>query len=297
MDLPLRLAMVLACVTGTATTALAADRWEEAAGGAVAILPTPVEPKGISGGTLYCVEQKWGFLFRTDGEVGSPDALKIGVEGQSFTLPVEAKSGSLHVLVPTEMLNPLKAGVRMRVSVASEPPLVATFNLRGSKKVIEAITPRCSPIDMSAYQEVSLLEEGPSVDAATDLFGEEIELFRQATKKQPSIAAAQFETDEGRKLLFGSLCGSTYYYGSSGCTLSGWRESGEGDWQQIYSSEGARIYIDKARMDSGWPGLVTVAMVNGVEAIHWSWRDDVYVAVDDGMMAEDETIEKPKSAQ
>ena len=34
----------------------------------------------------------------------------------------------------------------------------ATFNLRSSKLVIEAIAPRCSQIDMSAFEAVSLSE-------------------------------------------------------------------------------------------------------------------------------------------
>ena len=57
----------------------------------------------------------------------------------------------------------------------------------------------------------------------------EAKLFRAAAGKPPVFASAMLPLNGGRKLMFASLCGSTSYYGPSGCTLSGF--AAEGDWK------------------------------------------------------------------
>lgn len=293
----LRLAMLLSCMASMHSVQ-AGDRWEEAAGGAVAILPAPTQASGITGGSLYCAEQKWGFLFRTEGADPLPGPVKIGLEGRTLALEPVRGPGTLQVSVPTDILEPLKTGTRMRVSIGADKPVAqATFNLRNSGKVMEAIAPRCSQIDMSAYQTVSLAEEGPPAAVATVLLADEIRLFREAVKKEPTIAAAQIDRPDGKRLLFASLCGSTFYYGSSGCTLAGWAAEGAGDWQSAYATEGVRLYLDESRTHDGWPGLATLAMVNGIEAIHWTWTGSGYEAQGGALLAEDETVGKSRAAQ
>lgn len=289
------LTWVLATLCGGVAAAQAAERWQEAAGGAVAILPAPTEAKGIVGGSLYCVEQKWGFLLRTaeatDAVVRS---VSIGIEGQVFELPAVAAAGTLQLAVATEFLDLLKQGNRMRVEAGDSH---AIFSLGGSTKVIEAIAPRCSQVDMSAYEAVSLEELRPAVDEARDLFADEIALFRAATDKEPMVAATEIGLDDGKRLLFATLCGSTWYYGASGCTLSGWAASGADDgWAQVYATEGVQLYLDRRATRDGWPALVTLPAINGVEASHWLWTGDAY-AVEVTHIAADEAPPAADPAQ
>ena len=64
--------------------------------------------------------------------------------------------GAIRIAVPGEILLPLKEATKVsfEIGTAKDAPK-ATFNLRSSKLVIEAIAPRCSQIDMSAFQAVT----------------------------------------------------------------------------------------------------------------------------------------------
>ena len=99
----LRLAVLLSCLAFM-HSALAGDRWEEAGGGAVAILPAPAQASGIAGGSLYCAEQKWGFLFRTEGNDPLPGPVKIGIEGRTHVLEPVRGPGTLQVSVSADLL-------------------------------------------------------------------------------------------------------------------------------------------------------------------------------------------------
>jgi hypothetical protein len=280
--------------------ASAADRWEEAASGAVAILPAPSEAKGLTGGSLYCAEQKWSFLFRVEDSTDLGGDARIGLEGEVFDVTAIAAPGTLDVAIPLEMIDLLKHGSRLRFEAGpKEAGAHGTFSLRNSTKVIEAIAPRCSQIDMSAYQAVALLEDGPAVETARALFVDEIRLFRKATGKQPTVSAIQIDLVQSKRLLFGALCGSNSYYGASGCTLSGWASMNAGtDWQQVYSTEGLRLYLDEAGANDGWPKLATLPFVNGTEIGHWRWSGSGYEAEGTHIAVEgDEAQEIPETVQ
>lgn len=268
----------------------AADRWEEAATGAVAILPAPSKARGITGGSLYCAEQKWGFLFRVEDSTGLSGGAKMALDGDIIDAMAASAPGTLDVAIPLETIDLLKRGSRLRFDAGPEETGVhGVFNLRNSTKVIEAIAPRCSQIDMSAYEAVTLREDGPAVETALSLFSDEIKLFRRATGKQPTVAAVQIDLPETKRLLFGTLCGSTSYYGKSGCTLSGWASTNAGtDWQQAYSTEGLRLYLDDAGADGGWPKLATLPFVNGTEIGHWIWSGSTYETEDAHIAIEDD---------
>jgi hypothetical protein len=277
----LRIALTLAAFILPLSQGIAADRWQEAGSGAVAILPSPSQPSTITGGSLYCAEQKWGFLLRTEKDPRPTGMVRIGLEGQVYELPAIGGEGTLSVDIDREMLEPLKQGTRMRVEAGSgEDALDAVFNLRGSAKVIEAIAPHCSQIDMSGYESVSLSGIGAAVDLAKNLMSEEIELFREATKKEPVFSATFIDLPGAKRLLFGSLCGSTWYYGLSGCTLAGWVTIETGEWRQVYSTEGANLYLDRKDMRDGWPVLVTLPVVNGTEPDRWAWNGLAYDVLD-----------------
>lgn len=77
--------------------------------------------------------------------------------------------------------------------------------------------------------------------------------------------------------MFASLCGSTSYYGRSGCTLSGFASASPGsEWKPVYNSEGVRLYTDPKVANGGWPNLVTLPVTDGVEPEHWMWDGSEY---------------------
>lgn len=284
-------------------SAVAADRWEEGGSGAVAILPAPKPATGIVGGSLYCSEQRWAFLFRLTPDSGLAAAgsekasLAVAETVQEFD--AELSAGIAKVGVPPEILQSLKDGIGLEVQIgAGETAPSATFNLRSSTLVIEAIAPRCSQIDMSAFQSVSLSETDPAVPVATDLLKDEIKLFRQFTSKTPVVAAAVLELPDDKRLMFASLCGSKNYFGDSGCSLTGYAADGpESIWRVVYETDGMLLYTDPANSSDGWPNLVTLPVVGGTEATHWTWSTEGYRLLDQTVFQDQGVEEQGDTAQ
>lgn len=278
--------LAMACLA--TSYASAAERWQEAAGGAVAIMPKPSETNGIIGGSLYCAEQKWGFQFRLDPAAASGGgAAVIGLEGQVFKVNATVAPGTLTVGIPYDVIELMKVGTRMRFETGDAVKLRAIFGLAGSGKVLDAIAGRCTPIDMSGFKAVTLSAGGPAVDAATTVFADEIKLFKAAAKQEPTVAATEVPLSDGKRLMFADLCGSTTYYGKSGCTTWGWASGAASEpWKPVYATEGVQIYLDEKSMVDGWPGLASVAKVNGSRPNIWRWSGEAYVG-DQGADAAD----------
>ena len=267
----------------SAGAADASDRWEEAGSGAVAILPPPQKAKGITSASLFCAEQRGSFLFRAEpGSVlagwKSPAEItlsRIVFEGEA----VEAR-GSIGMAMPADHLEALKHASRM-VFAAVDGTVAAGFSLSGSRAAIEAVAPRCSQVDLSSYMRIELSKTNPAVETAKILLADEARLFRAETGKKPIHAAAMIELTEGRQLIFASLCGSTSYYGQSGCTLSGFVSEGPGgEWRPVYNNEGLLLHIDPDISNGGWPNPVTLPVSGGVEPDHWAWNGTEYENVD-----------------
>lgn len=263
-----------------ALPALAAERWEAAATGAVATLPTPNAANGIEGGSLFCAEQKWAFYFNVAANTlaaGSAVPAKITVGGTLEQVDAKVDGRLARVPVSKAMLEPLKTGNRLAVEVGPvETGVTAIFNLNGSRRVIEAIAPKCSPIDMSGYDRVVLSETDVSVEDAKRLVAEEMKIFQQATGKQPVVSSKVVSLPNTHRLLFATVCGATNYYGPSGCNLTGYASFGGGVWQEVYDTEGMFVYIDQKASTDGMPNLVTLAVINGTEPIHWVWAGNRY---------------------
>jgi hypothetical protein len=260
----------------------ASDRWEQAGGGAVAILPIPNPAAVITGGSLVCAEQRWALRLRLDRQPQVPalsDKAALSIGQADFTVEVEQDWGSATIPLTTEMLELLKSGTRLTVATedVGDPPPSATFALRGSRAVIEAIAPLCSQVDMSAYTAVTLLETDPAVETAKPLLAAEAKLFRAATGRQPTYAATTLMLEGDKRLMFASLCGSSNYYGRSGCTLAGFAATGPtSEWRPVYNSEGVLLYTDPRASTGGWPNLVTLPVVEGAEPEHWMWNGSEY---------------------
>jgi hypothetical protein len=274
--------------------ALSADRWEAAGSGAVAILPMPKPAKGITGGSLYCAEQRWAFLFRLSPDSGlAPGTIekaRLAAADLKLELDADIAAEAATIGVPREMIAAVKSGTVLKVEIgAGKTAPKATFNLRYSKAVIEAVAPLCSQIDMSAYQRVTLSETDPAVPVATGLLEDDIRLFRDYTSAQPSVATVTLDLGGGKRLLFASLCGSNGYFGETGCSTTGYAAEGaDGAWRMVYETDGVLLHTDPGKAVDGWPDLVTLPIVGGTEATHWTWSGDRYEAVGP-TLSEDDT--------
>ena len=114
--------IVAACaLLAAAQPALSADRWEEAGSGAVAILPAPKPATGIEGGSFYCSQQSWAFLFRLTPEAGlvagNIEKAKLAVIDQLFDLDAQISKQAAKVSVPREILLALKEGTSLEIEI------------------------------------------------------------------------------------------------------------------------------------------------------------------------------------
>jgi len=262
-----------------AGVAHASDRWEEAGSGAVAILPVPLKASLVQGGSLVCAEQRWTLRLRTEARPGAaaPIATEVAVDGRKKISDATQGPTLVEIPIDSDTLDRLKRGSSFAVRIGSERDAPgATFSLRNSRKSIDAVAPRCSPVEMKGYDHVTLIESSAEVGTVETLLADEIRLFRQATSSTPRIATARIAGGGERELLFANLCGSSWYYGRSGCTLFGYaRTSPSADWREVYHSEGMGLYVEHQAVPDGWPELATL-QVDGVESMHWRWDGSRY---------------------
>lgn len=259
--------------------AQAAERWAALEGEAAARLPDPTRARAITGGELRCDQQEWALnvalAFGTDGDNGARKA-NVRIGGSRFDLDAERKASIVSVAVPPEMLQPLRAGIRMDITITGGAEThEARFSLIGSRRAIEEAAPKCSKRDMSAYSEIVPGELNPETTLARELLGEEIRAFRAATKSEPIVAAALVSVSEGRRLLFATLCGSSWYYGDSGCNMTVHAQEGESDWRRVYETEGVTMHTDPNAETAGWPDLVALTFDGDI--VVWRWEDGQYL--------------------
>ena len=268
------------------TRPAAATEWTTAPASAVARLPAPTRTSGVSGGELRCAERRWNLLLSLTPEIAGDLALVPGsdtavlvIGTQTFEARASAVAGGVSIPVAGGLLEPLKAGSRLAIDIAgATSPLSAQFSLRGSRRAIDAADPECSPRDMSAYEPVLLSEESTAVPVARALRAAEIAIFRKATASEPRISAQTIFLGEGRALLFAEICGSSWYYGRSGCNLTSFAvEHADADWRLVYDAEGSEIHLDRQRGAEGWPNLVTLPRQGGGDELVWSWSNGQYV--------------------
>jgi hypothetical protein len=277
----------------TAKAAAAEYRWQEAALGAVAILPPPTESSGIIGGSLACAEQRWSFLLRVDPSAAQArrgEPARLTIDNDDFPAKARRTKSGIMISVPPEAIDALKAGswVSILAGGGSEPAM-ATFSLGRSRKVLDAVAPRCSRVDMSGFDRVVFSKTSPVVEAARSLLAGEIKLFQSATGKSPTIAAAVLNLEAGRKLLFAKLCGSTSYYGESGCSLTGYAAAhAPAEWKQVYNTDGLLLHIDPKSAADGWPDLLTLPVAGDAEASRWRWSGSDY-AIPDVIVTDEES--------
>lgn len=279
-------AAVLAVACGWPPYALAADQWEPVEGEATITLADPLQAKGIAGASLVCAEQKWSLRLAL-----APDAIrptgeakaKLVVGGQVFDTRATVENATIAIPVAGLAIAPMKTGTRAKVTIDGvEPPFEAIFPLRGSKVALETAEPLCSKRDMSEYERIGLTPYSSYLLEAKELRKDEIQLFRQATTAEPVVSAAKSVLPDGRSLLFVELCGSSWYYGASGCNVAAYaRLSDAAAWTQVYDAEGADLYLDNRTLVDGWPNLIALPKKGGGDEVLWAWDGEAY-GVSDG---------------
>ena len=281
-----RVASAAALFCSAVATAQAADRWTAEGGVASVALPDPKPASGIAGATLACAEQKWSLSVSLSPDTASlagPVQATLMVGAQPFGIEAVAQSGRVVLPLPSLAISPLKAGTAARIAVGND--IAATFSLRGSRLAIEAAEPFCTKRDMSDYETVALTPYSSYVLEAKELRRSEIETFRQATASEPVVSATKSVMPDGRSLLFVQLCGSSWYYGASGCNTAIFARLADADeWKQVYDAEGSDLYLDAKTAVGGWPTLIALPRRGAGDEVRWAWTGDAY------RLAEDDTV-------
>lgn len=273
-------AAVLSCIVSS-TAAFADDRWQAHGVDAVAVLPDAEPGAPFSQARLSCAEQKWSFSITAvpDGAIdGLSGALTIAVDGREFgSEAIRAEDNTITAPVARELVEPLKRGNRLAISLDATEK-VARYSLRGSRRAITLAEERCSPRALPIANRVLMTPYTSYLPLARTLRADDMKAFELATSSRPTLQAGMLEIDGDRRILFTELCGSSWYFGVSGCNVSGYAPSGEaGDgWQLVLDMEGAAVYADPAVGSEGWPDIVALPIRTEGDGTTWRWNGSAY---------------------
>ena len=136
--------------------------------------------------------------------------------------------------------------------------------------------------------EVKFSADRKSVELVQELRAKDIHDFTYATTAKPKIEAASISLGEQRRLVFTRLCGSWWYYGSSGCNITAFaefpaeqkeetsQEQPQSSWREVYDSENAQVYLDRNAETEGWPDIVSLPTRVDDEPKVWRWENGRY---------------------
>lgn len=252
-------------------------------------LPAPEPGSPVTGGTLACALQVWKLSLATKIDAivpGASGTAEIHLFLGTFEAPSKAVPAGIEIALPHELLEPLMRGSRMAIRFNGGADEIR-FPLTGSRRAITAAEELCSQPHMPLENSVPLTAYSSYLLLARALRKSDITDFVMSTSAEPRIRAGMVEIGEGRRLLFTELCGSTWYYGSSGCNLTGfapvegkdpWKPEG---WREVYETEGVYLYTDPASSHDGWPDLLAYSMPQPRDPVRWVWKDDAYGLVDE----------------
>lgn len=258
------------------------DRWAADEAEARASLPLPAGNAGVAGAALSCAAQRWRLEIALAAPVaaGGGEA-ELRVDGNGFAGRADAADTVLAVVVPRAAIGPLKRGLRLEISLPealAEAVGELAFGLRGSNIALTAVEDRCTLRDMSAYRLVEFITPSVYDGLVRRLRAHDIEAFSDATASQPQVSAAMARFGEGRRVLFARLCGSSWYFGLSGCNITGFvrDEDSETGWRAVYDTENVVIHTDPRSADDGWHDLATLPVRAGGVALLWRWNGEAY---------------------
>lgn len=262
---------------------LAQERWQAAEESAESALPAPRGETTIVSASMACAEQNWSFSLTLDSAAIEPGDSGVVLQLDSNAIAAQASLSAdrIDIAVPFEILDPLKRGIGLTFQFEREEWDEAfgqpRFSLIGSRAAITAMEETCSPPDMSAYRALTFSPFSSYMAVAQGLREDDIAQFRLATSSEPELSVAMAEFGAGRRVLFTRLCGSSWYFGRTGCNVTGFGPgTGEDEWRIVYDSEGAMVYVDHSSDQYGWPDLVTLPLRARGEPSVWRWSGDGY---------------------
>jgi hypothetical protein len=291
--LPLLLGIV-APLLAAAVPAAAQDAWVADEFEARITLPDPEPGSPVTGGTMSCAEQVWKLSLATTIDAivaGANGTAEIGLFLGTFPAPSKAVPAGIEITVPKEVLEPLKRGTRLVVGFDGGTDEVR-FRLAGSRRAITAAEALCSQRRMPVANSVPLTPYSSYLLLAKALRESDIADFATSTAAEPRLRAGMVEIGGGRRLLFTELCGSTWYYGNSGCSLIGYAPADGKDpqtpegWRKVYDTEGVFLYVDPETSSGGWPDLLAYSATEAGEPARWTWNGSEYVLADAPLRAQ-----------
>lgn len=267
---------------------MADETWRADPFQALITLPAPQPGSPVKSALMSCAGQVWTLTLSTeDGATvaGSTGTALLSVPRETFETPSKAVAGGIEILVPNRALEPMKAAISLSVGFAGGTDEIR-FPLAGSRRAITAAEGLCSDRIMPLANSAALTPYSSYLMLARRLRKSDIADFELSTASKPAVRAGMVEIGDGRRLLLAELCGSAWYYGVSGCNLTGYapvegEDAASGDgWRPVYESEGAFLYIDPEIATDGWPDLLTYPLKGDGDETRWSWSDGRYVQAD-----------------
>ena len=260
-----------------------------------AMLPAPESGTPVTGGVLLCDAQVWTLsLALLPGETieGANGRATLTARGEPFSVSSALGNATIDLHVPFQALEPMKAGTRLQLAFeGAERPV--RFALTGSRRAITAVEGACSPRQLPVENRIDLIAASPHLETGRRLRADDIRDFVISTNILPELRVAYLDLDGRRQLLFTEICGSSWYYGVSGCNVAGHARlspaaagnaSPEGSagpdlegWEMVFESEGVHLYTEPDKLRDGWPDLVAIPLKPGFEDKLWTWNGRGYV--------------------
>ena len=277
-----RLALLAALLLTLPLAAAAQERWAAPEDRAEAVLPPPQGDTAVSAASLACAERQWTFELspRQPVDLAGAVLVELEIDAATFAAEAEFSSDRIAIALPSDALEPLKRGVGLAFRFEGDADAVLgrpRFSLAGSRAAITAAEEVCSRPDMSAYRALTFTPFSSYMALARRLRADDIAQFRLSTASEPVLSVAMAEFGNGRRVLFTRLCGSSWYFGRTGCNVTGFApSSGEDEWQIAYDSEGVALHVDHGSDEFGWPDLVTLPLRGQGDVATWRWRGSQY---------------------
>ncbi len=289
-------ALLLSAAAASAQTA-----WTAPEGQSYAIMPAPEPGTPVTGGVMLCDQQVWTMSLSLE-----PDATIQGADGNAtltalgrpFSVSSSLGENTVDLTVPYDALEPMKASSRMQIDFEGENRPVR-FRLTGSRRAITAVEQSCSPRQLPTENKIPLLATSPYLELGRQLRANDIRDFVISTNELPGLRVAMLDLEDGQQLLFTEICGSSWYYGVSGCNVAGFARTVAGGseisddpekvdlegWETVFESEGVHLYTDPGKFKDGWPDLIAIPLKPGFPDKLWTWAGQRY-AVEGTIQAE-----------
>ena len=288
---------ILAALLLAAEPATAQTVWTAPEGQSYAMLPAPQKGTPVTGGVMLCDQQIWTLSLATEpgAEIEGADGTATLIAlGQRFTVQSSRSDRSIDLIVPYDALEPMKASSRLQIELGGDNKPIR-FALTGSRRAITAVEQNCSPRQLPTENLIELETASVYLELGRRLRAEDIRDFIISTNQLAELQVAMLELEGDRRLFFVEICGSSWYYGVSGCNISGFARFSAGasdpaeldldGWEPVFESEGVHLYREPGQSNDGWPNLVTIPLKPGFPDKLWTWTGQRY-AVEGTIQAE-----------